>query len=56
MQLDALSPLRVLERGYAVAQNAEGRVLRQRDDFIVGAGFTLRIIDGRVTARVEAVS
>ena len=56
VQLDALSPLRVLERGYSVAQNAEGRVLRQKADFPVGTGFTLRIIDGRVSARVEGVS
>ncbi|MEO8635014.1 MAG: exodeoxyribonuclease VII large subunit [Gemmatimonadales bacterium] len=56
VQLDALSPLRVLERGYAVAQNAEGRVLRRREDFPVDTGFTLRVIDGRIAARVEDVS
>jgi exodeoxyribonuclease VII large subunit len=52
-QLDALSPLRVLERGYAVAQNDEGRVLRAVEDFPAGLAFRLRLANGRVQARVE---
>lgn len=52
-QLDALSPLRVLERGYAVARGADGRVLRRRADFPPGSSFTLRVSDGDVAARAE---
>jgi exodeoxyribonuclease VII large subunit len=52
-QLDALSPLRVLERGYAVPRDASGRVLRRRADFPAGAPFTLRVVDGDVPARSE---
>ncbi|MEO6055949.1 MAG: exodeoxyribonuclease VII large subunit [Gemmatimonadales bacterium] len=52
-QLDALSPLRVLERGYAVPTDAVGRVLKRREEFVPGAPFTLRVADGRVDARVE---
>lgn len=52
-QLDALSPLRVLERGYAVPTDAGGRVLKRREEFVPGAPFTLRVADGRVDARVE---
>jgi exodeoxyribonuclease VII large subunit len=52
-QLDALSPLRVLERGYAVPRDADGRVLRRRVDFRPGAPFRLRVADGDVGARVE---
>jgi len=52
-QLDALSPLKVLERGYSVAQDAGGRVLRRRADFMPGSPFTLRVTDGTVPARVD---
>jgi exodeoxyribonuclease VII large subunit len=52
-QLDALSPLRVLERGYSVARNAEGRVLRRIGDFVPGLRFTLRVQDGDVAAQVK---
>ncbi len=52
-QLDALSPLRVLGRGYAVAMDDAGRVLKQQADFIEGAGFRLRVVDGDIRARVE---
>jgi exodeoxyribonuclease VII large subunit len=52
-QLDALSPLRVLERGYAVASDPGGRILKRRADFPPGAGFSLRLADGQVPARVE---
>ena len=52
-QLDALSPLRVLERGYAVPSGPDGRVLKRRAEFRPGEPFTLRVADGRVDARVE---
>ncbi len=52
-QLDALSPLRVLERGYAVPRGADGRVLRRRADFPGGMAFTLRVADGDVPARAD---
>jgi exodeoxyribonuclease VII large subunit len=52
-QLDALSPLRVLDRGYALPTDAEGRVLKRQADFPPGQPFTLRVADGRVDARVE---
>jgi exodeoxyribonuclease VII large subunit len=55
-QLDALSPLRVLERGYGVALSVEGRVLRRRHEFPPGLPFRLRISDGTVPARVEPSS
>jgi exodeoxyribonuclease VII large subunit len=52
-QLDALSPLRVLERGYAVPRDPAGRVLRRRADFPPGQPFRLRVSDGDVAARAE---
>jgi exodeoxyribonuclease VII large subunit len=52
-QLDALSPLRVLGRGYAVARAEDGRVLKQKADFAANLPFQLRVTDGDVRARVE---
>jgi exodeoxyribonuclease VII large subunit len=52
-QLDALSPLRVLGRGYAVPMNEAGRVLKRRADFAPNESFRLRVADGDVRARVE---
>ncbi|MGH7590064.1 MAG: exodeoxyribonuclease VII large subunit [Gemmatimonadales bacterium] len=52
-QLDALSPLKVLGRGYAVATSVEGKVLVTVHDLPPGSAFTLRVSDGSVPARVE---
>ena len=52
-QLDALSPLRVLQRGYAVARDDAGRVLRRVEQFPPGADFRLRLSDGEVPAKVR---
>ncbi|HEY7686202.1 MAG TPA: exodeoxyribonuclease VII large subunit [Gemmatimonadales bacterium] len=51
-RLDALSPLKVLARGYAVARDAEGRVLRRIVQFPPGLPFRLQVRDGEVAARV----
>jgi exodeoxyribonuclease VII large subunit len=52
-QLDALSPMRVLGRGYAVARDDTGRVLKRRADFDKAERFRLRLADGEIRARVE---
>jgi exodeoxyribonuclease VII large subunit len=52
-QLDALSPLRVLARGYAMPTAPDGRVLKRRADFPPGERFDLRVSDGSIAARVE---
>lgn len=52
-QLDALSPLRVLARGYSVAQDDAGRVLWHAADFPSGRRFRLRVSDGTVPASAE---
>jgi exodeoxyribonuclease VII large subunit len=53
VQLDALSPLKVLGRGYAVPVAQDGRVLKRRADFVRDESFLLRVVDGSVRARVE---
>ena len=52
-RLQALSPLNVLSRGYAVPLGAGGRVLRGVGDFAAGAPFDLRVADGVVPCRVD---
>lgn len=52
-QLEALSPLRVLARGYALPFDDDGRVLKHAADFVPDQTFRLRVADGDVRARVE---
>jgi len=52
-QLDALSPLKVLERGFALPRAEDGRILRRAAEFTPALSFQLRVIDGEVPARVE---
>ena len=54
-QLDALSPLRVLERGYAVAQNEEGRAIRDAQELSQGESLSLRFARGKANVTVESV-
>ncbi|TVR65855.1 MAG: exodeoxyribonuclease VII large subunit [Gemmatimonadales bacterium] len=52
-QVNALSPLSTLQRGYAVPLDHQGRVLRSVEDFGTGTRFRLRVADGGVPCRVE---
>ncbi|HKW40599.1 MAG TPA: exodeoxyribonuclease VII large subunit [Gemmatimonadales bacterium] len=52
-RLDALSPLKILERGYALARDEQGRVLKRVAQFPRGRMFRLRVTDGEVAARAE---
>lgn len=54
--LDALSPLKVLERGYAVATAADGRALVDASALAPGDPIALRLHRGRLAARVESVT
>ncbi|HET8713999.1 MAG TPA: exodeoxyribonuclease VII large subunit [Gemmatimonadales bacterium] len=52
-RLDALSPLRVLGRGYAVARDVDGNVLKRVAQLPSGKEFRLRVTDGEVNGRVQ---
>ena len=52
-QLEALSPLKVLGRGYSVARLQDGTVVRRTTQLPGGTGFTLRVSDGEVGARAD---
>jgi exodeoxyribonuclease VII large subunit len=49
-QLEALSPLGVLARGYAIPRLEDGRVAKRRTDLPPGTSFNLRVSDGDVPA------
>lgn len=51
-KLDALSPLKVLSRGYSIAQK-EGIVVKSVATLEIGDTLTLRMSDGAVTCTVE---
>jgi exodeoxyribonuclease VII large subunit len=52
-QLRALSPKRTLERGYAIAQRADGSIMRAAQAE-TGDAFSLTLADGAVDATVSA--
>ncbi|MEL6544341.1 MAG: exodeoxyribonuclease VII large subunit, partial [Myxococcota bacterium] len=54
-RLHALSPLAVLERGYAIALDAEGQAVRSATDVKAGAELELRVHRGRIGVTVRDV-
>lgn len=50
--LDAISPLAVLERGYAVCLTPEGKVIRSSDSVEVSAAIKVRLHQGILRANV----
>jgi exodeoxyribonuclease VII large subunit len=54
-KIEALSPLKVLERGYGLVRHADGRVVASAGGVEVGESVTVTLRDGRVGARVESV-
>ena len=53
--LDALSPLGVLGRGYALVQDARGRIVRSTEGARVGESLRVRLAEGALRCRVEGV-
>ena len=51
--LDAMSPLKVLERGYAIAHDEHGRAIREAAEISVGDELRLRLWKGELDCRVE---
>ena len=50
--LDALSPLAVLQRGYAIAQDASGKLVRDAASVNVGDEVSVRLAKGKLNTRV----
>jgi exodeoxyribonuclease VII large subunit len=53
--VDALSPARVLERGYAVVRSADGRVARDATALTPGSAVDVQFAIGHASARIEEV-
>lgn len=53
--LDAMSPLRVLSRGYTVSSNADGTILKSVKDLQPGQELSVRFLDGTADCRVETI-
>jgi exodeoxyribonuclease VII large subunit len=54
--LRALSPRHLLERGFSLVRTGEGRLLRSIDQLCRGETLSIEIVDGRVEAKVEAIT
>jgi exodeoxyribonuclease VII large subunit len=55
-RLHALSPLAVLERGYALVLTPEGALVRSAAQIAPGNTITARLSDGAFTSRIETVT
>jgi exodeoxyribonuclease VII large subunit len=55
-RLNALSPLAVLERGYAVARRPDGETLTRVTQFAEGEAFELFLHDDSLAARTEGIT
>jgi exodeoxyribonuclease VII large subunit len=53
--LDALSPLGVLQRGYAIAQDASGKLLRDAASVNEGDFVSVRLQKGKLGTRIERI-
>lgn len=54
-KLDAMSPLKVMSRGYAMAQRNDGTLLRSVRQAKIGDTISVRFHDGQIRASVDAV-
>ena len=54
-KLDALSPLKVITRGYTVAAKQDGSIIRRTADANVGDELSLRLTDGSVKCSVTEI-
>jgi exodeoxyribonuclease VII large subunit len=52
-QLDLLSPLAVLERGYSLTRGPDGRLVRSARDLSSGAEISTQLKDGSVASIVR---
>ncbi|MDP0232173.1 exodeoxyribonuclease VII large subunit [Glaesserella parasuis] len=54
-QLDGLSPLAILARGYSVTQNQQGKALLSTQDIAIGETIVTRLAQGNVVSQVVGI-
>lgn len=54
-KLDALSPLKVLGRGYSIAENGEGKPIRSVDEIRIGERIDVKLAGGTLGCTVEEI-
>jgi exodeoxyribonuclease VII large subunit len=54
-KLESLSPTRILERGYAIAFDSQGRVLKDAAQVSEGSDVQVRLARGRIAANVKKI-
>ena len=54
-KLDAMSPLKVLRRGYSMAFDERDHVVKSAHDVSKGQTLTVRLADGKVLTTVQEV-
>ncbi len=54
-KLDALSPLKVMSRGFALATDDEGAVIKSIDSLSAGSELDLRLLDGKAKCNVLSI-
>ena len=52
-KLDALNPMKVLSRGYAVVQDSQGKIIRSIKETEAGQNLNIQISDGRLDCIVQ---
>jgi exodeoxyribonuclease VII large subunit len=54
-KLDALSPLKVLDRGYSLTRGPDGNVVKSRRGLAVGDELVVTLADGDLRAKVAEI-
>jgi exodeoxyribonuclease VII large subunit len=54
-KLDALSPLKVLDRGYSLTRDAHGKLVRSCEVLEAGQPLTVTLQDGDLHTRIEEI-
>lgn len=55
-KLDALSPLKIMSRGYLLAENKEGKMIKSISTVSVGENLKLKLCDGSVYCTVNSIT